>query len=250
MNGRHIFGGEGEGPLLRHPETAGGSIPPSHTEPRGEQILLFRRATTPPDLEKVFRLRYLVYVDERGFERAEDHPGGIERDRFDTVAVHFLCEKPDGLPMGTIRLIPPSPVGFPHQEHCQFSIDPAELPRERLCEASRLAVSQAYQRRRDDPFYLSPSAESEQVVSLPRFERRRVDIALGLYREVYRAMKAMGLTHLIVVVEEKLWIRLRRVGFDFRMIGPYVDYHGRRAPFLTDLWGIERALGPHFPEGL
>ncbi len=224
---------------------AGGS--PSGGDRRGAQDLIFRRATTPADLEKVFRLRYQVYVVERGFERPEDHPGEFERDAFDDVALHFLCERPDGLAVGTLRLILPSRLGFPIEVHCPLSIDPARLPRDRTGEISRLAVTHEYQRRREDPFNPSPPAPDEEMTAQTLLDRRRTNLVMGLYREMFRATKRSGLTHWYAAMEHKLWVSLARFGFDFQAIGPYVDYHGRRAPFLAEVSAIERNVTSRFP---
>lgn len=209
--------------------------------------LYFRRAQGPDELEKVLRLRFQVYVRERGFERPEDHPDGLERDRFDDVAIHALCEHRDGFSVGTVRLIPPSPLGYPLEEHCQLAIDPAGLARDRLGEISRLAITREFQRRREDPFNPAPLDEAE-APRPPGAERRRNDIVLGLYRELYRATRTLGITHWYAAMEEKLMILLRRVGFPFTPIGPYVDYHGRRAPFLADLTAMERLVRERSPD--
>lgn len=217
-------------------------------------LLTFRRVTTPDQLAKVLRLRYQVYVVERGFERPEDHPGGIEQDRFDAVALHILCEHREGSPIGTVRLIPPSTLGYPLEEHCKVSIDTTRLPRDRLGEVSRLAITRRFQRRRDDPF--NPD-DIDEPSSAPPAERRQNDLVLGLYRELYQLTKRLGLTHWYAAMEDRLWNVLRRLGFEFQAIGPYIDYHGRRAPFLVDLAVMERrvrerspALYRFFTEGL
>jgi putative hemolysin len=47
----------------------------------------FLVATTPSIIEAVHRLRYQVYVEEYGYEKAEDHPGGLEKDKFDPSSI-------------------------------------------------------------------------------------------------------------------------------------------------------------------
>src|SRR5262249_46643659 len=82
------------------------------------RALRFRRASDSKDLGTIFRLRYQVYVLEQHFERAEDHPGGIECDEFDANAVHFLCESlVTGAPIASVRLILASHRGFPIERH-------------------------------------------------------------------------------------------------------------------------------------
>jgi N-acyl amino acid synthase of PEP-CTERM/exosortase system len=233
---------DGESPAAHGAVFTPGGPLENDTSRNGGAYLFFRRLTTPEDIEKALRLRFQVYAMERGFERPEDHPGGLERDRFDAVAVHFLCEHRDGFPVGTVRLIPPNPLGYPLEEHCELSIDTAQLPRDRLGEISRLAITRQFQRRREDPFNPAPP-ENPGTASPPvARDRRRNDLVLGLYREVYRATKELGVSHWYAAMEDKLMILLRRIGFEFSPIGPYVEYHGRRAPFLAEVATIERAV--------
>ncbi len=231
----------------RHGSVAKGQGPVSLPD---REPLVFRQISRPEDLEKVFRLRYQVFVVEQALGRAEDHPRGIAHDRFDAVAQHFLCETPEGLPIGTLRLILPSPLGFPVEDHCLLFIDPGKIPRDRLGEISHLAVRRAYQRRREDPFHPAPPDRCETSGEPRPADRRRSDIVLGLYREVYHATRRLDITHWYAAMEDKLWILLRRFGFVFEPIGPHVNYHGRRAPFLADVSAVEAVVGlrsPAFP---
>ncbi len=112
-------------------------------------------ANTDPLREEVFRLRYQVYVVETGFERSEDHPCGIERDRFDERSDHYLLRhRASGLYAATARLILPDLAApstlFPIERHCtfdeRFAIRSPAL-RCRLGELSRFAVSKAFKKR-------------------------------------------------------------------------------------------------------
>jgi N-acyl amino acid synthase of PEP-CTERM/exosortase system len=78
-----------------------------------------------PLREEVFRLRYQVYIVETGFERSEDHPGGIERDAFDERSDHYLLRhRATGVYAATARMILPdlsAPLApFPIERHCPF----------------------------------------------------------------------------------------------------------------------------------
>ena len=57
-----------------------------------------------PRFKNVLALRYKVYCEERGFEKPEDHPDGLERDEYDEYSVHFAAiEKGTQEVVGTIR---------------------------------------------------------------------------------------------------------------------------------------------------
>ena len=83
-----------------------------------------------PELEETFRLRYRVYCEERGFERPEDHPDGLEVDRFDVHARHFASYNSGGNMVGTVRIILHSDEGFPIERNCRLDEDRP------LCEAA------------------------------------------------------------------------------------------------------------------
>lgn len=91
-----------------------------------------------------FRLRYEVYCRETGFEPAEKHPEGIERDVYDDHAEHFLIghegHPPEARWVGTMRLILPGKRPLPTTSNCRLFpevLADAEVP---ALEVSRLIV--------------------------------------------------------------------------------------------------------------
>ena len=104
-----------------------------------------------PLINEVYRLRYKVYCEEWGFEKPEDHPGGLEMDQFDAHSVHIgAVLKETGLLIGTIRIIMNSNMGFPIENHCRIEKDLSWLDKARIGEISRLAVSKDYRKRAID----------------------------------------------------------------------------------------------------
>jgi N-acyl-L-homoserine lactone synthetase len=71
----------------------------------------FISAETKEDLDKVFSLRYQVYCVELGVE-PEDRTGFL-RDIYDEYATHFLAVDENNQPVGTMRVVPKNPMGFP-----------------------------------------------------------------------------------------------------------------------------------------
>jgi N-acyl-L-homoserine lactone synthetase/ubiquinone/menaquinone biosynthesis C-methylase UbiE len=71
----------------------------------------FVSAETREDIEKVFRLRYQVYCVELGVEPADS--SGFLRDIYDEYATHFLAVDKNNRPVGTVRVVPNNPRGFP-----------------------------------------------------------------------------------------------------------------------------------------
>ncbi|WP_018144838.1 MULTISPECIES: acyl-homoserine-lactone synthase [unclassified Thioalkalivibrio] len=91
-----------------------------------------------------YRLRYEVYCRETGFEPAEQHPEGIERDAYDEHAEHFLISH-EGRPpetrwVGAMRLILPGKRPLPTTTNCRLFPEveaDADVP---AVEVSRLIV--------------------------------------------------------------------------------------------------------------
>lgn len=111
-----------------------------------QAALLLRRdirvsqAIEPAELEAALDLSHAAFVGD-GFLDPEKLPRSRWRDRFDDDAIVLLARAGD-LAAATLRLVPDTPAGLPHQLYC-----PRELWPERRgsrVEASRLAVSQAY----------------------------------------------------------------------------------------------------------
>jgi N-acyl amino acid synthase of PEP-CTERM/exosortase system len=191
-----------------------------------------------PLLMEIFRLRYKVYCDEWGFERPEDHPGGIERDDFDPHSVHFVAiRKEDQKLVGTTRIILPSQLGFPIEAHCQINGEVLTRDKNKWGEISRLAVSKEFRKRSgDDSMYKNEDPLPHDLDS-PFKDRRKNEnqIVIGLYRCIYRESMERGLTHLYAVMAKGLYLLLKRIGLNFIQAGPGVEYHGIRTPYIGSI---------------
>lgn len=209
----------------------------------------FKAAREESELRAVYQLRYKSYCEEWGFERPEDHPERIEYDEFDKCAVHFVSTVNGGQLIGTIRLILNSEKGFPVEGHCRIDEDLSRLNRDKIGEISRLAISKEYLRRADDSFFYGGRGEYEpEVMTVPSERRKRHEIVCGLYKCVYRESKKRGLTHWYAAMGKGLYILLSRLGITFSPIGPEVDYHGPRRPYIGCIADIEREVSVRNPE--
>jgi N-acyl amino acid synthase of PEP-CTERM/exosortase system len=203
-------------------------------------MFTFRRAETRADLECIHRLRYQVYVVERGFEQPEDHPGGLEKDEFDAHASHFVCEASDGAVVGTIRLILPSGRPFPMERHCEIREPVPDDLLDHVGEISRLAISKSYRRRKGDTIYGLTDDDAGDTQYLDR--RQFPVLCLGLLRAGYQESLRHGITFIYAAMEPNLHRLLCAQGIQFLPVGPEVDYHGRRTPHLLRLEELERTL--------
>lgn len=165
--------------------------------------------------KEVLKLRYRVYVDQCGFESPEDNKNGMETDKFDDYSVHFVAAHSETKkPVGTVRIILKSHLGFPIEQHFKFYEGTPKIAHECLAEISRIAVDNA--------------TAKELGVS----RKDRFDLVLGLIEIITKAMYKLGITHVYAVMENSLFVRLRSNGIEFTKIGESVDYHGVRAPYF------------------
>jgi len=202
-------------------------------------------------MKEIFRLRYQVYCLECGFESPEDHPEKMELDEYDEYSCHFCATvEGTGEVIGTARIILPSPIGFPIERHCQFDSDRPQINPAYIGEISRLAISKDFRRREIDKMLYSQKDVNLSEVRSVYLERRRFEsfIVAGLYQCIYHESRNQGLTHWYAVMVKGLWSLLRRWGVFWLPIGPEVDYHGLRAPYLAKIAEVEQQMNPRLLE--
>ena len=205
-----------------------------------------------PLISEVYKLRYKVYCDEWGFEKPEDHPGGIEKDDFDQYSVHMVALTKDRKELiGTMRLILASELGFPLEGHCKITTDLSAIPRERIGEISRLAISKDYRKRAGDRLiYDRGESEEHAFKRSDTAEKRLCEYAIisGLYTCMYKESVSLGLTHWFAVMAKGLSILLNRLSVTFTPIGPEVYYHGVRTPYIGQIDEIVSTVTRENPE--
>lgn len=207
----------------------------------GGKMFEFRKADNDANImEDIYRLRYKVYCDEWGFEEPEDHPHGIETDEYDNHSVHFAAfREDDGSLIGTVRLIQSSDLGLPMLKHCALDIDTSLFDNSIVGEISRLAISKELRRRGPDRALYDDGVREleEENIPISVKERRKNEnaIVLGLYRCLYKESLDKGITHWYAVMARGLYLLLKKISIIPRQIGPEVNYHGLRAPYLLDL---------------
>jgi N-acyl-L-homoserine lactone synthetase len=190
------------------------------TETRNREIIasadecIVLIANTLELISEVFRLRYQVYCMEKGYE-----PGynGMESDEFDSDARHvLLIHRASGEPVGTVRIVPPSPKsglhGLPMTAVCPQSVM-RNLPPRTTGEISRFALSK--QRRMSC--------------------RAGAMVRLGLMQGIVRLSSELGLTDWCAIMEPMLLRLLRMNAIHFAPLGPLVEHHGLRQPSHGDI---------------
>jgi len=210
-------------------------------------------ASTPEQRREAYRIRYEVYCREFGFERAEDHPEGLETDEYDAQSLHcLLMHQPSGRAAGCVRLVLPRTetpdAPLPFEKHCAGSLDKARVARlladrSAIGEISRLAVISDFRRRRGEG--RSPEGDSAPPVGFSLVEQRQFPfIAVGLYLCAASTGMLSGLRGVFAMMEPRLARHLNRYGIGFEQVGTIMDYHGPRAPFYITREGLLQGLKP------
>jgi len=206
-----------------------------------EEIL----AVTDETEQEAYRLRFQIYCVERGFEDPETFPDQMEKDEFDERSVHALVRhRKTSLLAGLVRLILPDPnnsnAPFPIELHCGEDFDPDvmshfNVPRNKLAEVSRFAISKNFKKRAGEPETTSGVSSIFNYSNDELSKHRRIfpHISLGLIAMLFYISQQHKITHWYAVMEPSLSRLLSRFGIHFTKIGPIVDYHGRRQPMIA-----------------
>ena len=201
-----------------------------------------------------YKLRYQVYCNECGFEKPEDHPGGMERDEFDDVATHFCAfDQETKEIIGTARIILSSKKNFPIYKN--FTLDQeaiAAIDGSKVGEISRLAISKDFRRRTIDKALYAAEEITIKDQKVYKQQRRQYELALvaGLYRCIYIESLALGLTHWYAVMAKGLYYLLKSRDIIWHPIGPSQDYHGWRRPYVAEILENAKSAAVNFPEFL
>ena len=177
-------------------------------------------------LDKIYRLRYRVYVNEREFLSVQDFSEPRERDVYDSQSVHFAAITDDGEVVGTLRLI------LPHGRMLPIEEKVPGLPADRsdYAEVSRLIVSNTALNR-----CLRSAGVNTRV-------NRREGLVSKMQAMTFHMCKAAvaysvneGINRWYAFMEKGLWRLLVNHGFRFHSIGPAVTHFGQVIPFMADV---------------
>jgi N-acyl-L-homoserine lactone synthetase len=180
-------------------------------------LIIFKKVETEQEKNDIYRLRYEVYCREKNYLPHMQYPGQSEMDEYDPHSVHFIA-KTGAQSVGTARLVLHNPIGFPMEQHYNFSITSKGMNIEHTAEISRLVV-------------MKQSTMSS--------EYRKSKITWGLFRVMHQEVKLLGIQHLCAAMGMGLWRLLNRCNIPFSQIGlPKEYYGGVCAPFATNMKDI------------
>ena len=206
-------------------------------------------ADSPELIKTAHALRYQVYCLERKFEAADQHLDFLEKDEFDSHALHGLIfHRPTGKAIGTVRLIVPElradslPIESMLRENNLQAAD--HFPARTTAEVSRFAISNEFRRR---SFDLAPPVTPIERAKR-RSERHGNLPCLGLVQILLRQSIDQGVTHWAAVMEPTLLRMLASMGIHFTALGPVIEHHGLRQPCYCSLPEMLETLRREQPE--
>lgn len=208
-------------------------------------------ANSEATFQEACRMRHQVYCEELGF--LELHENGLESDEFDERSLHLLIKNlSTGKYAGTARLVLSSKKDelLPIEMFCGHSfypdsIIPADLPRNTVCEISRLAVSSVFRRRSTDSYTGSAEGGINAITYSESEMRCFPFITIGLYLEIAAICEIRGIEHFFVMMETKLARSAALAGIKFEQIGDIIEYHGKRAAYYINLEMFHKGVSPN-----
>lgn len=205
------------------------------------------KADTPELLAACFKLRYLVYCAENGFQKYR-HTERLEYDAHDKCATHFLLRHIEtGKNAGTVRVILPdaqNPANsFPLQKICDHPFLHAEKKLKNICQISRLCMHPDFRRRDTDGKILPAYDEQEDVTGTKNgnlvFIRRRTPYApLGLLQAAFEIALQNNIMNCVILIESEQLPHFVRLGIPYTTLGAEIRNNGIQQPILFNIKNV------------
>ena len=185
--------------------------------------------------DEVFKLRHQVYCVDLGFE--PERPDKRETDAYDAQSLHILIRSVHtGGFIGCTRVVrtraddPHQPLPF--EKSCAAAldrsiVDPARLPREKIGEISRLAVTSRFRKRKGEG--QTPQGTADKIYGTWRHPRFPY-ISAGLFFGVIELARQHGIETLFLLTEPREVGSINRLGAKCQIIGSPIEHRGKRVP--------------------
>lgn len=207
-------------------------------------------ATNAYLLEQSFRLRYEVLCKEKALASfsAEYYPEKLEQDGYDERSVHYLIYHIEtDRYVGTVRLIMGDGTNnldaFPLISNVHDCINLSairKVPCNQIAEISRLIILKEF-RTRIRPFAYK-NGTYEDYKRIARANRLITHPIIGLLAAILKISSENGIKYWLAGMEPSLNKRLSQLGLQLTPIGPLVEYHGLRRPYLGAVDDVVKSL--------
>lgn len=216
------------------------------------------QADTAELRQRCFALRFQVYCEENDFEDPSQFSDRLETDAYDTRSVHSLIvHRRTGLDAATVRLVlsaQDETALFPIELHCRQSFDEValdinDMPRKKIAEISRFAVSKEFKRRLGEAGTIAGVGPDIQSYFNTQSDQRLIPhITIGLFAALLRMGIQHDVQYVYAVMEPSLIRLLTRLGVEFGKIGGLVDYHGKRQPCFAKVSQMLYSISSRRPD--
>ena len=207
-------------------------------------------ATTPQLLDQVYRIRFDVLCLDKAVESfdKEKYPEGLEIDDYDERSRHYLVyHKESGTYAATVRLIYSGDNkdldAFPMIKAARGHVDMAmlsALPVGEIAEISRLLIRKEFRTRLKKDVFAEGTYEDYK--KLTREKRLVTHPIIGLLTAIMKMSSQNGIKYWFAGMEPSLDKRLRQLGLHLTPLGPMVNFHGMRRPYLGVIDDVINAL--------
>lgn len=156
----------------------------------------YRMVEDAEEKELIYKLRYDIYCEEKGWLDCSNYLKGLENDKYDVNSLQFGAFDVNNTLVGSVRLIlPKCNMPIPIEETFEIT----SVPNQKKVEVSRLVIPK---------------------------DRRGYNILMGLVRIIYEWAIKDGTTHAYTISEYNLLKYINRKGYPFLPIKEGKDYFG------------------------
>lgn len=217
-------------------------------EPGIHEVFYVRIATDDQAENTAFEVRWEVYCRELGFEPPDKFPDKREHDIADLRSVQVIVyHRATSRPVGCYRLMlaNPSELNAPfHVEEVCPHLIPGAIPatgdkRLGYAELSRFCIVSPFRcfdtTTDTPPWGISPNQWSSEA-------RHRRGLAGLMWLTAAHIAWSLRLDYLLTLMEPRLHVLGRAMGFDFMAVGGPVEFRGQRVPYRIDRRSLRTLL--------
>ncbi|WP_447043694.1 PEP-CTERM/exosortase system-associated acyltransferase [Vreelandella sp. H-I2] len=201
-------------------------------------------ANSPDEKKRAFLLRHQVFNDELNYNIGDNKNSTFEKDSHDQYSILCLLQhRESGMDVGCLRVVIISDTAngstenLPLEEYCSESLTdpvlhPKNLPKNSICEVSRLAVHPLFRKKAKPPIDFKESKTKDSTSNNDLQNQSLISLSLFL-----SATSIVGLVqrkHVFAMLEPRFNRLLKCSGLHFQKVGNVINYCGERAAYYID----------------
>jgi N-acyl amino acid synthase of PEP-CTERM/exosortase system len=132
---------------------------------------------------------------------------------------------------------------FSAQEVCDHPLLQQDSRALTLCEISRFCMAKNFRKRELDGFLLPAYYDQDMIETKHnghvKFIRRKIPYApLGLLAGAFESALTARITDCVWMVEPRQLWSLKKIGLNYRVLGPHIDHHGGLQPVIFNIKNV------------